>query len=149
MKRLLFTCFFATVLSLAFGNYIFSSYKSAAERIISSSLQSEKVYMMLYGSYNNKEKINKLSLDNYILIEEDGFYKVYVGISTSLENSNKIKEIYKELGNSIYIRENSISNLEFIDYLYNKEQNFNELTKEEILSIENDIINKYKEIFNE
>lgn len=149
MKKLLFTCVFATIISLAFGNYIFSSYKNVAERIISSSLQSEKIYMLLYGSYNSKEKISKLSLDNYILIEEDGFYKIYVGVSTSLENSNKIKEIYKELGNSIYIRENSVSNLEFIDYLYNKEQNFSELTNDEILSIENDIINKYKEIFNE
>ena len=149
MKKLLFTCVFATVISLAFGNYIFSSYKNVAERIISSSLQSEKIYMLLYGSYNSKEKISKLSLDNYILIEEDGFYKIYVGVSTSLENSNKIKEIYKDLGNSIYIRENNVSNLEFIDYLYNKEQNFSELTNDEILSIENDIINKYKEIFNE
>lgn len=149
MKKLLFTCIFATVISLAFGNYIFSSYKSAAERIISSSLQSEKVYMMLYGSYNSKEKISKLSLDNYILIEEDGFYKVYVGVSTSLENSNKIKEVYKDLGNSIYIREDYISNLEFIDYLYNKENNFSELSNDEVLSIQNDIINKYKEIFNE
>ena len=149
MKKLLFTCIFAVTISLAFGNYIFSSYKSQVERIISSSLQSEKVYMLLYGSYNSKEKINKLSLNNYILIEEDGFYKVYVGVSTSLENSNKIKEIYKELGNSIYIREDNINNLEFIDYLYNKENNFSELSNDEILSIENDIINKYKEIFNE
>lgn len=149
MKKLLFTCFFATSISLLFGNYIFSSYKNAAEKIISASTQNEKVYMLLYGSYNSKDKVDKLTLGNYILDEEDGFYKVYVGVSLSLENSNKIKEVYKDLGNSIYIREKYISNLEFIDYLQNNEQNFSELSDEKILSIENNIIDKYKEIFNE
>ena len=99
--------------------------------------------------YNNKQKVDNLSLDNYILSLENGFYKVYVGASFSLENSKKIKEIYKDLGNIIYIKEKNISNLEFIDYLQNNEVDFSNLTNTEILSIENNIINKYKEMFNE
>ena len=142
-------CSFTILISLIFGNYIFSVYKKSAENIISASLSNEKVYMLLYGSYNSLEKVDKLSLDNYILINENGYYKVYVGISMSLDNSNKIKGIYKDLGNSIYIKEKYISNLEFVDYIYNKEVDFSNLTNEEILSIENDIIDKYKEIFNE
>ena len=149
MKRLLIMCSFTILISLIFGNYIFSVYKKSAENIISASLSNEKVYMLLYGSYNSLEKVDKLSLDNYILINENGYYKVYVGISMSLDNSNKIKGIYKDLGNSIYIKEKYISNLEFVDYIYNKEVDFSNLTNEEILSIENDIIDKYKEIFNE
>ena len=149
MKRLLVMCSFTILISLAFGNYIFGIYKKSVENIISTSLSNEKVYMLLYGSYNNLEKVNKLSLDNYILINENGYYKVYVGVSMSLDNSNKIKGIYKDLGNSIYIKEKYISSLEFVDYLYNKEVDFSNLENEEILNIENDIINKYKEIFNE
>lgn len=149
MKRLLLTCLFTTIISLTFGNYIFSSYKDGVEKIISASTSNEKLYMLLYGSYNSKEKVDKLSLDNYILIEENGFYEVYVGVNLSLKNANKIREIYKELGNSIYVREKYISSLEFVDYMQNNEVDFSELSNDEILSIEIDIINKYKEIFNE
>ena len=149
MKKLLLTCFLTATLSILFGTYIFSSYKKSIENIINASLINEKVYMLLYGSYNSKEKVDKLTLSNYILENENGFYKVYVGVNLSLENANKIKEIYKEKGNIIYIREKNISSLKFIDYLQSNDIDFNNLDKEEILSIENNIINKYKEIFNE
>ena len=149
MKKLLLTCLFTTTLSVLFGSYIFTSYKRTIENIISASLVNEKVYMLLYGSYNSKEKVDKLLLDNYILEEENGFYKVYVGANISLENANKIKEIYREKGNIIYIREKYISSLEFVDYMQTNEVDFSSLDKDKILSIENNIINKYKEIFNE
>lgn len=149
MKRLFLTCFFTTTLSIAFGSYIFSSYKKEVENIIKASLATEKVYMLLYGSYNSKEKVDKLTIENYILEEENGFYKVYVGVSKSLENANILKEIYKEKGNIIYVREKDISSLEFIDYMQNNDIDFNNLSNDEILSIEKNIINKYKEIFNE
>lgn len=149
MKKFITTCLFTTILSISFGTYIFSSYKKSIENIINASLVNEKVYMLLYGSYNSKEKVDKLTLKNYILEIENGFYKVYAGVNFSLENANKIKEIYKEKGNIIYIREKTISNLEFIDFMQNNEIDFNKLDKEEILSVENNIINKYKEIFNE
>ena len=149
MKRLLLTILFTTTISILFGSYIFSSYKKSIENIISASSVTEKAYMLLYGSYNLKEKVDNLSLDNYILENENGFYKVYVGVNFSLENANKIKEIYKEKGNIIYVREKEISNLEFIDYMQNNEIDFSNLDKKEILSIEKNIIDKYKEIFNE
>lgn len=149
MKKLLLTCLFTTILSIMFGNYIFISYKRTIENIISASMIEEKVYMLLYGSYNSKEKVDNLTLENYILENENGFYKVYVGVNFSLENANKIKEIYKEKGNIIYIREKNISSLPFIDFMQSNEVDFSNLDKEKILSIENNIINKYKEIFNE
>ena len=148
MKKLLLTCLFSTIISLLFGNYIFTSYKTATERIIATSTQSEKVYMLLYGSYNSKEKVDKITIDNYILEEDNGFYKVYIGVSLSLENAKKIKEIYNNLGNSIYIREKYINDFEFIYYLESVDK-FDNLSNDEILNIEDDIIDKYKEIFNE
>ena len=149
MKKLLLTCLFTAILSILFGAYIFSSYKKSIENIINASSLNEKVYMLLYGSYNSKEKVDKLTLNNYILEMENGFYKVYVCVNFSLENANKIKEIYKEKGNIIYIREKNISSLEFVDFMQSNDIDFSKLDKEEILSIENNIINKYKEIFNE
>lgn len=145
MKKLLYTCLFTIIISVLFGNYIFSSYKSSIEKIVNASISSEKIYMLLYGSYNSLDKVKNIDLDNYILEEENGFYKVYVGITKKEENSKKLKEIYKEKGNIIYVREKYISNLELIDYIMNNENNFDNISNEEILSIENNIINKYKE----
>lgn len=149
MKRLILTCFITTTLSVAFGSYIFSSYKNEVENIINASLVTENVYMLLYGSYNSKEKTDNLTLENYILEEENGFYKVYVGVTNSIENANILKEIYKEKGNIIYVREKNINNLEFMEYMQREDINFSNLNNDEILSIEKNIINKYKEIFNE
>ena len=53
MKKLLLTCLFTTTLSILFGSYIFTAYKRTIENIISASLVNEKVYMLLYGSYNS------------------------------------------------------------------------------------------------
>lgn len=147
MKKLLYTCLFTIIISVLFGNYIFSSYKSSIEKIINASTSSEKIYMLLYGSYNSLDKVKNIDLDNYILEEENGFYKVYVGITKKEENSKILKEIYKEKGNIIYVREKYISNLELIDYIMNNENNFDNISNEEILSIENNIINKYKELY--
>ena len=149
MKKLVLTCFFTTTLSVALGSYIFASYKESIENIINASLATEKVYMLLYGSYNSKEKVDKLSLEEFILENENGFYKVYVGVTKSLENANILKGIYKEKGNIIYVREKDINSLEFIDYMQREDVDFSNLNNDKILSIEKNIINKYKEIFNE
>lgn len=149
MKKLLITCLFTAIISYSFGNYIYTSYKNTVEKIISSSSITQNVYMVLYGSYNSMDKVNALDIKDYILTTEGGFYKVYVGVSLSLENANKIKEIYKVLGNSIYIREKSISNFEFLEYISSYEEDFSNLEKEKILSMEKNIIDKYKELVNE
>lgn len=149
MKKLFLTCLFTALISILFGNYIFSSYKKSIENIIAASTSSEKVYMILYGSYNSLDKVNNLKIENYILENENGYYKVYVGVTFYLENANKIREIYKENGNSIYIKEKYINNLEFIDYLMNKDSEYLNLSNDEILSRQKDIISKYKELFNE
>lgn len=147
MKKLLYTCLFTIIVSVLFGNYIFLSYKKSIEKIVNASISSEKIYMLLYGSYNSLDKVKNINLDNYILEEENGFYKVYVGITKNEENLKKLREIYKEKGNIIYVREKYISNLELIDYIMNSESNFDNISNEEILSIENNIINKYKEFY--
>ena len=102
--------------------------------------------MLQYGSYNTIEKAKNNDLDNYILKEEDGYYRIYVGITLNEENAKKIKEVYKNKGKDIYIKEKNINSLEFVDYLNNKDISFNNISDDEILKIQNEIINKYKEL---
>lgn len=146
MKRFLVICSISIFVSFISGEMIFNIYRKNLENTISVINEKEKVYMLLYGSYNSKEKVDNLNLDNYIVINNNGFYEVYVGISKKIENCEKIRGIYKKRGNNIYIREKEISNMEFIDYL-NYIDNLNDKSDDEIINIEKNIINKYKELY--
>lgn len=147
MKKLFITLLVTGLISFLFGNYIFSVYKNNLEDVIkSASSLYETIYMLQYGSYKNKEDALNNDLDNYILEIEEGFYKVYVGITFSRENALKIKEIYKKKGNDIYVKEKLINNLEFLDLLNSYDNLINEKDNNEILSIQNNIIDKYKEL---
>ena len=147
MKKLFIMCLISGFISVMFGNYIFNIYKNKLDDTLEVISTNEKVYMLLYGSYNSKEKVDNLKISDYLL-EVDDFYKVYIGITRTIENANTIKEIHKQLGNDIYIREKIINNLEFLDYL-NYNDNYEKKSNEEILNIQKNIIKKYKELFNE
>ena len=147
MKKLFITIIITGLISFLFGNYIFNVYlKNVKEAIESVTNIYDDVYMLKYGSYNTIEKAKNNDLDNYILKEEDGYYRIYVGITLNEENAKKIKEVYKNKGKDIYIKEKNINSLEFVDYLNNKDISFNNISDDEILKIQNEIINKYKEL---
>jgi hypothetical protein len=147
MKRLLITLVITSIISFLFGNYIFKTYKDNLEMALESvSSLYDTVYMLQYGSYKNKDKAMDNKLKYFAMEEENGYYKVYVGVTSSLDNAEKIKGIHRDLGNDIYIKEKSISNLEFIDILNNYDASFKDKSNDEILSIEEKIINKYKEL---
>lgn len=147
MKKLFLTIIITGLISFLFGNYIFNVYlKNVKEAIESVTNIYDDLYMLQYGSYNTIEKAKNNDLDNYILKEEDGYYRIYVGITLNEENAKKIKEVYKNKGKDIYIKEKNINSLEFVDYLNNKDISFNNISDDEILKIQNEIINKYKEL---
>ena len=61
-------------------------------------LETYNSYLLQFGVYNDKKSLDKAleSLNDYIVKEEDNKYYVYVGITTSKENANKIKKAYEE-----------------------------------------------------
>ena len=143
MKKLFTLLFLSMLISIILGNYIFASYKSNMEHIIASSSYGD-VYMILYGSYNNKSKVEKLKIDNYILKKEGNFYRVYVGATSSLDNAERIKNIYLKQGASVYIRNEANYDIDFVDYLQSVD-NYTDKTDEDILEIQKNIVKKYKD----
>jgi len=147
MKKLLITLTITGLISFLFGNYIFGTYQMSVKKAIEEVTNIfDNVYMLQYGSYNNIDKAKSNDLSNYILQQEDKYYKVYVGVTNSYESAKKIKEVYKKLGNDIYVREKQINSLEFIDYVNNYEDKILNGSDEEILDIQNKVIEKYKEL---
>lgn len=143
MKKLFTLLFLSMFISIILGNYIFTSYKSNMESIIASSSY-EDIYMILYGSYNNKSKVDGLNIDNYILKKEGNYYRVYVGMTCDLDNANRIKNIYLKQGVSVYIRNDASYDIDFVDYIKSFD-NYTDKTDEDILEIQKNIVKKYKD----
>lgn len=148
MKKLFITLLVTGLISYLFGNYIFTTYKKNLENVVKRvSSTYETVYMLQYGSYKNREKALDNDLEvSYILEKEDGFYKIYIGVTKNLEIANKIRGIYKKTGNDIYIKEKLINDIEFLSFLENYDETILKSNDEETINVENDVINKYKEL---
>ena len=108
-------------------------------------------YFLQWGVYTNKDSMNKTlkekSIDSYIVVEEDKKYHVYVGITTSKDIASKIKKIYDDKGNNIYIKKSKITDVEFYKNLEQYDVLLNSVNKDEdILSISKVILSSYDEI---
>lgn len=77
------------------------------------------VYFLQQGVYSSKENMeqNCASFPHYIYSVSDEKYYVYVAITKSEENLEKLKGYYHNLGYSIYVKELNISNQDFINIL--------------------------------
>ena len=107
------------------------------------------IYFLQLGVYNNKKDIdnNTKGIDNKLIIKDKSNYYVYVGISKSKSNLEKISKIYNNLGYNLYLKETTNNNDTFLSNL----ENFDKMlklakTKDEILAINAVILSSYEEI---
>lgn len=106
-------------------------------------------YLLQVGVYNDKKTLDKAlkDLNDYIVKEENGKYYVYIGITTSKENANKIKNAYKNQDIDIYIKESNINNVEFMSNLEQFDVLLEGVNKEkDILSINEVVLSTYEEM---
>ncbi len=110
---------------------------------------SEKLYFIQYGAYSTKENMinNTNYLNYYIYNEIDNLYYVFVGITKSQNNCEKLKGYYKSLGYDIYIKEFNNNDKEFLEII-----NYYDLLlektddKDVIKEINRQILEKYEEL---
>ena len=60
------------------------------------------IYLLQYGSYTEKKVMeeNTQKLNDYIIVEHDNKYYVYLGVFTNIETTKKMQELFKN--NNIY-----------------------------------------------
>ncbi len=94
------------------GIALFSEYKETSS-VFS---DKKKLYFLEEGIYSSKKLLeyNTKNIDPKLIVEKDGKYHLYVGITGEQKNISKIKNIYKNKGYSIYEKELEIDNLEFL-----------------------------------
>ncbi len=147
MKNLkfIFYILISIILGLTFGRVFFKDYK---DNSLTAFKEGEKLYFVQTGVYDSIDTIKEVyeDYDKYLIQEEDNNYHVYVGISTSKNIANRIKDYYKTLGNNIYIKKNNINNYDFLSILKEYEKIINITSNDEdLIDIERIIISNYKE----
>lgn len=130
-----------TVILLAFlcANFVYEKYRK-------DSLPEGNVYFIQQGVYSNKESIKNIAA-SYITIEQDNKFYTYVGMTTSLENAEKIKKMYEKKNMPIYIKSENIQNQEFLNELSQYDVLLQNTEKEEeVTNILETILSTYEEI---
>ena len=143
-KKIILSVIFTMLLGIATAKVVYSKTISSDDK-----KSNNTVYFIQLGVYTNKNsmQLDTKSIENKIVTQENDKYYVYVGISKSKKNLEKVSKLYKNDGYSLYIKEMSVLNNEF---LVNLEQ-FDKLiesakTNEEINTINMVILSSYEEM---
>ena len=131
------------ILGFISAQIVYSTYRKNLEE------SSYNAYIIQIGSYNNEDSLDETfeSEEDYLIVEEDGKYNVYVGITTDLVNANKIKNLYQNKNIETYIKPTVINNVEFVNNLEQYDILISEVDSEEnIISISDVILSSYEEM---
>ena len=138
MKKTFIYLFLAVLLGFVSAEVLYNDYKKELDNT------EYNAYLVQIGSFKDDEEIDA---SKYLVLEEDGVYNVYAGITTKLSNASKIKEFYEEDAIESYIKPTIINNVEFISNLKQFDILLSEVdNKENLITINDVIISRYEEL---
>ena len=124
--------FFSILVGFLFGKVIFNNYE---DNTVNAFNEGEKLYFIEIGEYESESDVKKIkNVDDFLTVLEGDTYKVYVGITKSKENSQKIKDFYSDTYNNISVREKYVDNETFIIQLKEYDKVVSIITKLDDLS---------------
>ncbi len=128
-------------LCIVFSKAMFTTYKTTDALTLDGN-----IYLLQYASYISKNVMeeNIKKLDNYIVVEEDEKYYVYVGAFINLDNAYKMQEKLKNNNIYTYIK-NDYLDLNIIDKI-KKIENKNIESDKDLLRVNTEILNILKKI---
>ncbi len=146
MKKTFLLSIIFVILGAILGIFLKSNYQ---DKVISAFSEGKIYYFLQEGVYSSQEIMmeNTKDLDVKLINEENNKYYVYLGITRDEENAKKIKELYKNKGYQLYIKEINLSNEEFFNNVTQFDLLIKNTEKEtEILTIEEVVLANYEEI---
>lgn len=144
MKKIIIV---SIILGVVFSFIILFNYEKNSKNDDDIAINSQ-VHFLQVGAYKNYKNVTNITktLPNYLVIEEDSLYHVYVGISKNSQNIEKIKVFYKESVNNIYVRTKSINCEEFLKDLDTYDHLLSSVKdKNSALLVNKQILNSYDE----
>lgn len=147
MKQYIFTFIIATLVGFFLSNFFIKQYNDYNGIKVSNT--GYELYFIEYGLYDTIEDMEKntINLENYIYNEINNKYYVYVGITETLENANKIVDHFTKLGYETSIKKFSITNKEFIEIIRNYDNIIKSITDAQAFSsLISQVLTKYEEV---
>ena len=146
MKKYFLPASVSLCIGIFMAYFIISQYKSLDKITVSS--KAEEVYFIERGIYSDKENMenNMKDFSNYIYNVEDNMYHTYIGISNNINNANKIKKVYKNLGYDLDIKKKVTDNNDFINILSQYDDVLEKTEDEESIKVIcNQVLSNYEE----
>ncbi len=138
-KKSIYYILFALLLGFISAEVIYSDYKKNLEDT------EYNAYLLQVGSFGDSDI--EIDDNNYLVLKEDGTNNVYAGITSSLKNASKIKEMLKGKNIETHIKPVVIDNVEFISNLKQFDILLSEVdNSDDLISINDVIISRYEEI---
>jgi len=148
MRKYFWSVTIALLVGYFIGKYMFNQYDDK-EGLTPVFNEQETLYFTQQGVYSTKESMieNTKMHPNYIYTILNDKYYCFIGITKNKNNSQKIKEFYKQKGYITYVKELKIGENEFLnlveeyDLLLEKTEDMEVIDK-----IIKEVIQKYKEL---
>ena len=147
MKKFLIPIMLAILIGIVLAKIVFSQYDTPELQTVFN--DNEEIMLLQIGVYSSKDsmKENTKKFDYYIYQEKEGLYYVYIGITQSENNLDKIKEVYQNLGYEIYVKKITIDNQSFLEVLNQYDELLTKTDDQEIIkTINGKILKKYEEL---
>lgn len=148
MKKYIAPVLLCVLIGLTMGKIMFEQYDKT-EPV--SATPTVPVYFFQSGVYEKEENMKKASskYDSYISIKENNKYYVFIAMTKSIENKEKLKGYFKNLGYDIYVKEISINHMGFIENLEQYDILLKEaVTNDEINAVNKSVLATYEEMMN-
>lgn len=143
-KKYLIYIALAIISGAILGNSFYKKYKE--EQNLEKEYNS---YLLQLGVFDTKEDMDKelLGIDDYIVIEKNKKYYVYLGVSTKKKNVAKLQEVFLDKEISTSIKKTVINDIEFMNSLEQFDLLLDSVsTNEDIMSINEVILSSYEEM---
>ncbi len=150
MRKIIIPIIMCMLVGFLLSKYFLSLYDNK-QKIMPIFNVGQKLHFIQFGVYSSEEsmKNNTKSLNYYIYNKADGYYYVYIGITSIYENAVKLKGYFKTVGYDTYIKEYNVSNNEFLESLQYYDQIIKGTNEEEVMKqISQQVLEQYEVIVN-
>lgn len=135
----------AIFLGAVLGNFLFEQYKLEDKSVVR---EVNSIYFIMEGSYGTLEQAKEATKDIEVklITKEDANYVVYLAITKSNDNLEKLEKIYDDLKLNTTIKKMSIDNEEFLATLEQMDLLIDKTTsQDEILAVNEVVLSNYQE----
>lgn len=143
MKKNLLTIILAILIGFLMTKFTYSQYETDYSLKTVFNNNEELIFL----KYKTVQSLDDINLENYIYSVEEDTYHIYIGITSSNENAEKLKEYFAK--KEYIVNEVSIyvDNKEFLELIKQYDALLKEVTDDTVIeTINKTILEKYKEL---